>query len=381
MKTTNYTTTMSNDFFNMCMANGGLSDKQLKAIEEHNKSVEDFLTSRAESRRNIDVMQVIADREHAKKQALYNKLFNSADLIKNTLPTNDDIHKEYCYNDIFNVTTINNDKQLSVADISAFMKYEKKHIAEYSKYNDLDGFISYVFKPLSIAIIKSMYKGMRRKKDGDYIPSANYNAIHQIVENGYNDNLTDDIAQEIALVLVENKEDIQKDKDGFYTFDNSDIVLKCYRAINKFLYSYKTRNELKHVSICGWNEDTDTDITLRNGSIEWKMYILHADYNRKTKEDIIQITKDVLAEISHNEKPFIYEKCKIVMYGMLNGLLLKDISKKYDISIHSVTKYKNIILNAYNTLFKEYRYNKPLSVSKYNIDNNKLVNVNKVLAE
>lgn len=349
-------------------------EKLVKKIEEHAKAVENFNTMLAKANSTLDI-------DGLKRKEEHNKLVRESskkELVP--LPANKDITNNYCYDNVFNLISVDNDnKQLSIADISTFMKYEKKSNKQYNKCSNINDFITTAYKPLSIAIIKSMYCGLRKKKDGDFIPSANYNAIHQIVENGYNDNLIDDIAQEIALVLIENKEELQKDKNGYYTFDNSDIVLKCYRAINKFLYSYKTRNELKHVSICGWNDDTKEDISLKNDSLEWRLHIINTDYNRKTKEDVAQLVYDILDKISHNEKPFIYEKCKKVFSGMLTGLSLKEISKKYAISINSVTKYKNIILNTYFSIKDDKEEQIILSVSKYNINNSKLVNVNKKL--
>lgn len=252
---------------------------------------------------------------------------------------------------------------------------EKKYIPK--KYDNIIDYINDTYIYLSIGIIKKMYTGMRQKKDGSYIPLVNYESVKNIIHNHFMDNLTDDIFNTCYMTLWINKDNVVCE-DGYYNtgkitndiiykmYDNktgkiedikncNSVYLACYKSISKLLYNMQTKHDKKCIMSLydtkNMNDEKEYEYTL--DSKEYKQAMLE-----KTEEKVLNnvdtICNNTLEYIKAMEKPFIYEKCVMVMNELKKGALLKDIAKNLDMSKNSVTKYRNIIIDAYKTLYKKY---------------------------
>lgn len=266
------------------------------------------------------------------------------------------------------------DKKVSVG---YSVEYLKKEYLE-KQYESIESYINDTYKPLTIGIINSMYSGMRKKKDGSYIPLVNYESVKTIVNNHFVDNLTDDLFNTTYMTLWINKEYIQCD-NNYYSIGNitNDIVYKrydtklndfidisncnslylaCYKAVSSLLYNQKTKHDKKCIMSLYDTDNKETEYTV--DSYAFKQAIMDKT-TEKAMNNVNTICKNVMDYIKAMEKPFIYHKCYKVMVELQKGLLLKDIAKNLNYSINSVTKYRNIIVNAYKTLYKQYVYDLP----------------------
>ena len=252
------------------------------------------------------------------------------------------------------------------------------------QYNNIESFINDTYKPLSIGIINKMYSGLRRKKDGSYIPHCNYGAVKDIINNHYNDNIMDDIYTICYMTLWINRDNITcengyynigaltTDKEYIYynekTQENevlkncNSCYLACYKAISKWLYNQATKHEKRNiVSIEIENNDNEFVVD----SMAFKQGLLNhtlsnSDDSKKVVKRVNETIKEVLEIVRYTEKYHIYQKCYDVMYLMTKGYNQKTIAEKLNMSDTSIRKYQNILCHVYHVL----------NDKKYSYDNN-----------
>ena len=283
--------------------------------------------------------------------------------------------------------TINDKNQLVITTnqkvITGYVK--KEIIKNYDNvvYSNMEQFINDYYSQITFSIVKSMYNSKK---------SLNYNAVSSIVENGYNDNLLDDLKQCVLITLWYNLKSVNeysfnnlRDKIekcyywnnkscDFVLLENGSLWLACYRAIGHLLYDSKISDTLiQHTKTITkedgtkekikWYEPRKIAFETYDENEQSKFYTLDTwqykeyltnEYNTKaTNNDVVNIwdiIDNVLAYIISHEKIKIYNGCKVVLYGLLNG---EKITKISGISINTKTKYYRIIQNAYYELYKK----------------------------
>lgn len=300
--------------------------------------------------------------------------------------------------------TINDDctKFIVTTNKTCITGYEKKEvIPSYDDTvfsvdditgNTINSFVDRYYSVITIAIIKSMYNSNK---------SLNYNAVRSIVENGYNDSLIDDLKQCVYITLWENLKavdtynfkQLRENVDNcvywsnptlsFTSFDNGSLWLACYRSVSTYLYHTNTKDtynrhsktiideagnkkrvewlEPRKISFEHYdtNNKDESPKLLTIDTYAYRHY-LSQDYNRDaTNNEVIavwDILDRVLAYILKTEKIKIYNGCKEVLNGLMNGDKMKDISLNTGLSSTTVTKYYNILKNAYYELYKKPLY-------------------------
>lgn len=218
-------------------------------------------------------------------------------------------------------------------------------------------FITDTYINLTKGLVHTMAVGVIKKvnKQGtiSYLPHSTYKAAAQIVNSGYNDQIFEDLTQEVFITLWENRDSI-KYNENTCTFDISGLTLECYRTIRRYLYNNKTKIDNTTIDIIDYDENNDECITMAVNTLDYRRYAI-TNYNNEcnTYNELLTICGLVLDYIRIHEKSFICDKCKIVLTGLLKGMSNKEISKNYNISINSITKYRNILNNAYYEVFKK----------------------------
>lgn len=285
---------------------------------------------------------------------------------------------------------INDKNQLVITTtdtmITGYVKKEVVKSYDNIVYNDMEQFINDYYSQITFSIVKSMYNSKK---------SLNYNAVSSIVENGYNDNLLDDLKQCVLITLWHNlksvkeysfnnlRDDIEKcyywdnKSCDFVLLENGSLWLACYRSVGHLLYDSKVSDTLiQHTKTITKKDGTKEKIkwyeprkialetyTTNNKDEQSKVYTLDTwqykeylanEYNTKaTTKDVVKIwdiIDNVLKYIISHEKVKVYNGCKTILYGLLNG---EKLTKINGISINTKTKYYKIIQNAYYELYKK----------------------------
>lgn len=245
--------------------------------------------------------------------------------------------------------------------VFALLKWDNNK--EYDS-TDIDTFIIDNYVNMTKGIVKGMTTKVFKLKNGSYTVSPCYESAKNIVNRGYNDTIFPDLCQEVALIMLENKDSIIYDNDT-KSFDCKDIALDCYKAVQRYLYRNKQRVDNKEVSIIGYDESGEECVSIAVNSIDFRRYAVK-EYNETTTdyESMLTICHSVLYDINRVQKPFIAEKCKKVLVGLMSGLTVNEIHLKYDISLRSISSYRNILSD---TFYKLYR--KPATLSDTMSDN------------
>lgn len=234
--------------------------------------------------------------------------------------------------------------------VFALLKWDNNK--EYDS-TDIDTFIIDNYVNMTKGIIKGMTTKVFKLKNGDYTVSPCYESAKNIVNRGYNDTIFPDLCQEVALIMLENKDNIIYDNDT-KSFDCKDIALDCYKAVQTYLYRNKQRVDNKEVSIIGYDESGDECVSIAVNSIDFRRYAVK-EYNEITTdyESMLTICHSVLYDINRTQKPFIAEKCKKVLVGLMSGLTVNEIHLKYDIPLRSISNYRNILSDTFYKLYRK----------------------------
>ena len=177
----------------------------------------------------------------------------------------------------------------------------------------------------------------------------------EIINKGYyGDTLFDDLCQEVALCLLENKDKITLNENNVWCIPD-DIKIACLRSINNYGYRNKTRVDKTQVAIVDYDEKTGDSVTIAINTRAYTEYCLKQYNNMSLDEinsfyDIIDIVK---LYIAFNQKNKISIVCNKIIDLLIQGYKKKDIVVILDISKPTLVKYCNIIQNAYYECYKK----------------------------
>lgn len=230
-------------------------------------------------------------------------------------------------------------------------------------YNSVNDFITDNY----ICITKGIVKKLALK--------CNVAFCFEIVNKNYNDNIFEDLAQEVAIILLENKDKIIVNNDN--TYDLQNVILSCFRTVNNYGYKNKTRVDNTQVSIIGYDEESNNDISIAINTRSYLDYCSNVAYNDmfidNSYKHFITIIRVVKSYIELTQKPFISEKCQNVLNLLIKGYKKKDIAIELDISVNSVTKYHNIIKDAFYNCYKKPHNKKSETTHNTDIKHNTMV--------
>lgn len=228
------------------------------------------------------------------------------------------------------------------------------------KEEEVINYITDCYINLTKGIIKKMAYGVIKKvcKDGhiSYMPHSTYKTAMTIISDKgviLDNFFFQDLSQECFITLFENVDSIEYDGEN-KTFNIGTVVLDCYKSIRGYLYRNKARQDNTECELISYDEDNDEFISIAVNTIDYRRYAI-ANYNDECTStmELMTICGLVLDYIRRTEKGFISDKCKLVLTGLLKGFNINEISKTYNISRHSVTKYRNILNNAYYEVYKK----------------------------
>ena len=262
--------------------------------------------------------------------------------------------------------------------LSTYLKNSNKHIDNnyeiYSHY-ELQEFYNTFFKEYKNVVYNTFDEWLTNEyihltmcviKTKAYKQAISY-AV-EIINNRYDDLLFEDISQEIALKLWENKtilNDVKTTNDFFN--NHSDILIDCFKVSDNYAYRNKTRHDSRKLALPSYGKDTDNE-NLQEFIYTSLIYTDNINF-------MLDIEKSINSYIKTTEKSFISSKCEKVLHMLLFGYSRKQIASKTGYNKVSITKYHKIIKNAYDMLyngkfsldeeqFKKYLENKGIKQDK-----------------
>lgn len=216
---------------------------------------------------------------------------------------------------------------------------------EYPHYNNINEFIANEYEKVAVGVVKSMRNVVYITKTGETV-CPNYDSLKDI----FTDCFLDDLKQETALFLLENVDKITIDNAGVVNLEG--IILGLFKHIRTYLYNNKQRIDNKCISIVGYDEENDNDISIAINSRSFIEYQINALNNAdiSTINNILDIVENVKKAILLE-----YHKCWKTMFKILDMLLMgikkKDICSKLEISDTTLTKHCNNIKMVYYNLY------------------------------
>ena len=263
-------------------------------------------------------------------------------------------------------THLNVINEMYRTSITATQEHHKKQrdyefIFAVKEYTDKNDFICKEYENITKGLIKSMAL------------KCNVKFAQDIVNKGYyGDVFFYDLCQEVAMVLLDNIDNIEVENNNYIV--TGDVKIKCLRALNNYGYANKTRVSNTEVAIIDYDEKNNNDISIAINTRAYKDYCSNVAYNDMFIDDsykhFITIIRTIKSYIELTEKGYISEKCQKVLDLLIKGYKHKNICEELDITHPTLRKYKNIIQNAYITLYRTNKHTNK-TMARLKGDNNK----------
>lgn len=297
--------------------------------------------------------------------------------------------------DIINVD-INMNNQLVITTTETLTSgYEKLEIMP--SYENI-GYITPItfceknYQIITINIIKSMYNSTK---------SWNYTACNSIVNSRFTDDIINDLKQVCFMTMYENLsylvnspidnriyfESIFAPTTNCKIYDSkiNDFIIKecpnvfiaCYRSISNYLYNQKSKYDTKQIAIIGYDDNNNSDISIAINNRAYTDYCISQgdSLSFAACNEFLEIIENVKCYITFTEKPKVSKYCNSILDLLVVGTKKKDIATKLDISSTTITKYHNIIKNAFYELYKKPQIKKSKKVKPDTIKKNSFINI------
>lgn len=277
-------------------------------------------------------------------------------------------------------TDINDRMQLVITTNEMIeTSYTKTVIKETvnESYKSVVDYLNNSYVGITCGIIKSMYNFIRVINNNTIKLSVCYEACKNIVNNHYiNDPIFEDLCQETYIFLFENMGRIVLDETHENSYNNLYFSLKyiwldTYKNLRKYLYNQSQKQLNKNTSYesifidSGIPQEHEKSYTLDNNiRVETIVSTRSNDYKKYSFEtlelnyNVDKLLSNIFIFLYNNDsdyKPFMKSKIGCVFYGLASGMTLKEVSQEFNISINSVTKYKKMLVSAWEN-YKNNRF-------------------------
>lgn len=194
---------------------------------------------------------------------------------------------------------------------------------------------------------ENITRGIIKKKAS----KLNNQACIEIVKNGYKgDSMYFDLCQEVALILLENKDYIINN-NGY--FDISNVIILCYRLTDVYLTKNRNKKDITRVDIVDYNEENNNFISMAINSKTYRDYLQTVTIENEVDLSHFKgVIESVKIYLTMTEKKTLCTTLFKVLDLLVLGTPKKDILKNVNVSHTTLTKYCDIIKNAYWEIFK-----------------------------